>query len=347
MMGGVYAIIRKEIASVMKEKTMALAILIQLLIAAFSSVILVGLVSFYDPASIGQNTNMHFNVGVAGDHDGALTSCLRGAGFTVTPFTSADDALSSMRAGSLDAVMAMPDGESTVVDVRLYLPPSDSKSTVITMAMQGPLKKYENYLREKNGVHVKYTQMAGRDSTTYEFLYSFIVPLLMFFPAFIAGSMIIDSISEEIENKTLDTLLSTPVSLNEVLFGKAAAAVLLAVIQCIMWLLLLSMNRLYVKNAVLVLFLAFIISAFVTFGSALISMYFKDRERSQFTYSILLMTAAGGGLAVNPSPINLLTRLAMGDPHAGILDVSLYLLPLVVLVLAFYLASKRLLAYRA
>ncbi len=344
-MGGFHAIVKKELASVMKEKTMALAILIQLLIAAFSSVILVGLVSFYDPTSIGQNTALHFSVGVVGDSDGALESLLKGSRFTVSSFASVDDALESMRAGSLDAVMAISGG--TVVDMRLYLPPSDTRSTVITMALQEPLKRYENYLREKNGVHVRYTGMDGRDSTTYEFLYTFIVPLLMLFPAFIAGSMIIDSISEEIENKTMDTLLSTPVSLSGVLFGKAVAAILLAVAQCIAWLLLLSLNRLYVQNALAVLLLALMVSAFVTFGSALISMYFKDRERSQFAYSILLMTAAGACFAINPSPISLMARLAMGDPHVGILDVSLYLLPLLSIIVFFHLASKKLLSYRA
>jgi ABC-type Na+ efflux pump permease subunit len=345
MTGGFYAIVKKELASVMKEKTIALAILIQLLIAAFSSVILVGLVSFYDPASIGQNTALRFNVGVVGDSDGALTPLLKGSGFTVSSFDTLDDALDSMRSGSIDAVIAIPGG--TIVDMRLYLPPSDSRATVITMALQGPLKEYENYLREKNGVHVRYAGMDGRDSTTYEFLYTFIVPLLMLFPAFIAGSMIIDSIAEEFENKTMDTLMSTPVSLGGVLFGKAAAAILLAVAQCMAWLLLLSMNRLYVQNALPVLLLALIVSAFVTFGSALVSMYFKDRERSQFAYSILLMTAAGACFAVSPSPISLMARLAMGDPHVGIIDVSLYLLPLLAIILLFHFASKKLLSYRA
>lgn len=343
-MSGFHAIVNKELTSVLKEKTIVLAIVIQLLIAAFSSVILVGLMSFYDPESIGQHTSLHFNVGVVGDAGGALTSYLEEARLNVTTFYSAEAAKARMQAGGLDAVVVIPD-RSGVVDMQLFLPQSDSRATVLTMVIKGPLMRYENYLREQNGIHVKYTEVKGRSGTTFEFLYSFIVPMLMFFPAFIAGSMIIDSISEEIENKTFDTLMSAPVSLNTVLFGKVAAAVFLAIIQCVLWWLLLSVNRLYIQNAALVLLLALVVSSFVTFGSALISMYFKDRERSQFAYSILLMTAAGASLFVNPSPVSLMARLAMGDAHVGVLEAALYAIPLLILIAAFYLTSKKLLAH--
>lgn len=345
-MSGFYAIMNKELISVMKEKTIVLAILIQLLIAAFSSVILVGLMSFYDPESIGQNTNLHFNVGVVGDADGAFSAYLAEAKFIVTAYASEEAAKASMQAGEIDAVIVIP-ASVGVVDMQLYMPQSDSTATVFTMVMQQPLKKYENYLREKNGIHVQYTEMKGKQSTTFEFLYSFILPMLMLFPAFIAGSMIIDSISEEVENKTLDTLMSAPVSLNAVLFGKVAATLFLAAIQCVLWLLLLSVNRLYIQNPLQVLLLALIISAFVTFGSGVISMYFKDRERSQFVYSILLTAAAGACLYFNPSPISLMARLAMGDVHVGLLDVGLFTLPLILLIVAFFLASRRLITLKA
>ncbi len=345
-MGGFNAIVNKEVASVLKEKTIVLAILIQLLIAAFSSVILVGLMSFYDPDSISQNTNLHFTVGVVSDASDPLASYLQQAGFTVMHYSTESEAKARMQEGGLDAVIVIPAGVG-VTNMQLYLPQSDSKATVLTMVIKEPLMKYENYLRAQNGVDVRYTDMKGTPSTTFEFLYAFIIPMLMFFPAFIAGSMIIDSISEEAENKTLDTLLTSPVSLNTILLGKIAAAVFLAIIQCVMWVLLLSVNRLYIQNVWLVLCIALIITAFITFGAALISMYFKDRERSQFAYSVLLMTAGGASLYFNPSPISLMSRLAMGDVHVGILDVSLFIVPLVALMVIFYYASKKLLAYKA
>ena len=346
-MAGFYSIINKELTAVMREKTIVFAIVIQLLIAAFSSVILVGLMSYYDPDSIAANTNLHFSVGLVGDDGGPLQSYLAKAGCNVTRFSSADEAKALMQAGKLNLVIVVPEAVDGVVNMQMYLPRSDTQDTVITVVLKQPLKYYENYLREKNGIHVQYTGVKGKQSTTFEFLYSFIVPMLMLFPAFIAGSMIIDSISEEVENKTLDTLLTSPVSLNSILFGKVAAAVFLAAMQCVLWIFLLSVNRLYVQNPLLVLALAIVVAAFVTLGSGIISMYFKDRERSQFAYSVLLMAVAAVCLIANPSPINLMARLSMGDIHVGVVDVALCLVPVVALVVVFLLVSRRLLAIKA
>jgi ABC-2 type transport system permease protein len=346
-MSSFYSIMKRELSSVKKEKTIVLAILIQLLIASLSSVILVGLMSFYDPASIGQNSNIHVSMGIVGDANSPLVSWMREGGFHVSTFGSMEEARAAFNKGSIEAIMSIPVWNNGTQNMQLYLPPSDSQDTVITMMLEDPLKKYENYLRAQNGIHVRYTDVKGRPATTAEFLYSFIVPMLMFFPAFIAGSIIIDSISEEVENKTLDTLLSAPVSLNSVFGGKITAAILLAIMQCFAWLLLLSLNRLYTQNMALVLLLALIVASFVTFGSAIISLYFKDRERSQFAYSILLMTIWGLSMFVNPSPISLISRLAMGDTHVGLYDVLLFAIPLIALISIFFYASKKLLALKS
>ncbi len=346
-MGSFYTIFNKELSSVMKEKTIVLAILIQLLIASLSSVILVGLMSFYDPSSIGQNSNIHVSMGVIGDSSSPMVSFLKEGGFHVSTFASMGDAQAAYDNGKIQGILTIPSWSGGTQNMQLYLPPSDSEDTVITMMLEDPLKKYENYLRQQNGIHVRYLDVKGKPSTTSEFLYSFIVPMLMLFPAFIAGSIIIDSISEEVENKTLDTLLSAPVSLNSVFGGKIAAAIFLAIIQCFLWLILLSMNRLYTQNMVLVLLLALIVASFVTFGSAIIALYFKDRERSQFAYSILLMAIWGITMFINPSPISLIARLAMGDAHAGLYDVLLFAVPLAALIAIFFYASKKLLALKS
>jgi hypothetical protein len=49
---------------------------------------------------------------------------------------------------------------------------------------------------------------------------------------------------------------------------------------------------------------------------------------------------------MNPSPISLMARLAMGDAHVGMLETSLYIIPLLALIAVFYLASKKLLAHK-
>jgi ABC-2 type transport system permease protein len=325
-----------------------LAIIIQLIIASLSSVILFGLMSYYDPSSIGQNTAIHVKVGIVGDGNSPLADYLESARITPVVYTSAESAQAEYAGGQIDAIIYLPSAAAGVTEMKLFVPPSsDTRSTVIMTALEGPLKQYENYLRGLNGVEVHYQDVRGRTSTTWEFQYSFIIPLLMLFPAFIAGSIMIDTLAEEFENKTIDTLLSTPVSLNTMIGAKLAAVEFIAVVQCVLWTVLLSFNHIYIQNVWAVLLLAAIISAFVALGSALLSLYFKDRERSQFLFSVLLITVASLSYLLNPSPIGLMARLASGDLNVGPLDVVVYLVPLAILLVLLFMGTRRLATLKA
>jgi ABC-type transport system involved in multi-copper enzyme maturation permease subunit len=346
-MGAFNAIVKKEIRAIGRERTIMLAIIIQLVIASLSSVILFGLMSYYDPSTIGQNTDVSVKVGLIGDVNSPLVQYMRDAHVRVVQYEDADSAQADFAEGHIDAIVYLPAAGIGVTDMKLILPRSDTKSTVIMMVLQNPLKQFENYLREANGIEVHYQDVKGKTSTSWEFQYSFIIPLLMLFPAFIAGSIMIDTLSEEFENKTIDTLLSTPVSLNTMIGAKLVAAELIAVIQCVLWSILLSFNHIYIQNVLAVLLLAAIISAFVAAGSALISLYFKDRERSQFIYSILLITVASLSYLVNPSPISMMARLATGDLNVGALDVVFYLVPLAILLVLLFAGTRRLAALKA
>ena len=163
----------------------------------------------------------------------------------------------------------------------------------------------------------------------------------MLFPAFIAGSIVVDAVAEEIENKTLDTLWAAPVSLNQVFSSKISAAVITAIIQCVLWVVLLRLNNLFIQNFGLVLLLSIIIAALISIGAAIIALYFKDRERAQFIYSIVLVAVAGLSYLLNPPPFSLITRLATGDHYVGISEVGLYLIPLILVTALFFAASRK------
>jgi len=238
--------------------------------------------------------------------------------------------------------MFVPQSNGSTVDMKLFLPESDTQSTLILMVLDEPFKKAENYLREANGIQLRYADLEGKPHTDYEFLYSIIIPLLMFFPALIAGSIVIDTVSEELENKTLDTLWAAPVSLNAIFSSKIFAAILTALAQCVIWVGLLRLNGFPMQNLGAVLTLSIIIAAFVSFGAGIIGLYFKDRERSQFIYSIALLATAGLSYLFNPSPFGLMTRLAIGDHHVGMPEVALYILPLAMVGAMFSLVSKKL-----
>ena len=312
-----------------------IAIVIQLLIASFSSVLVVGLVTFYDPDSIAENARIPIKAGIVGDRDGALTALLMESNVSVVHYRGVDDARAALKEGMIDAALVIPTGSSEdgarIVQGQLLLPSSESLSTVVLMVLRPPLKAYENYLRTENGIEVRYADVGGRPSTTYEFRYAVIVPILMLFPAFVSGSMVVDSISEEFETGTMETLRAAPLSWSTILGGKITAGLVLAVVQSLLWLLLLRLNRTPVQRPVLILILSGILAATITIGSALIALVFKERERSQFIYSILIPLLAGISYLLGASPTTLMARLATGDAYTGGVDVLLYGTPLLAL----------------
>ena len=340
-------LIKRELKSITKEKTIIFAILIQFFIASFSSIMLVGVMSFYDPASIGENTQVSIDVGVVGDFDSPAVECMwNRKNVQLFPYPDSITAERAFQSHHIDAVMFIPEINDGVVDMKLFLPESDIQSTLILMVLDEPLKTAENYLREANGIRLNYSDFEGRSHASYEFLYSIIIPLLMFFPALIAGSIVIDTISEELENKTLETLWAAPLSLNMILSSKICTATFIALLQCALWAGLLRLNSYMIHNLGMVIMLSVLIAAIASFGAGIIGLRFQDRERSQFIYSIVLLAAVGLSYLFQPSPFSLMTSLAMGNCTAALLEVALYFIPLGIGSAVFFVAGKGLVVAR-
>ncbi len=346
-MSGFARLLLRELRAIGREKTIMLAIIIQFFLASFSSILLIGVMSFYNPETIASNTRIRVNVGVVGDTSSELIGFMRERKLRVVPLGDEAVAERAFKSGVIDAVVYIPEGEGGVKEITLILPEMDAMQTVILMVLKEPLENYENYLRRESGVSLRYTNVGGESPANYEFLYTLIVPILMLFPCFIAGSIVVDSVAEEIEHKTFDTLRAAPIGFNGIFAAKTGAAVLIALVQCAMWVLLLRLNGLIIENAALVLLLAFCIAAFISFLAAAISLYFKDRERAQFTYSIVFIVLAGLSYFMEPAPYNLITRLAAGDIYVGLLQAVLYLLPAAALGALFFICSRRLFAMRS
>lgn len=339
-----FSMVFRELKMIRKEKTILFAILIQFFIASFSSILLVGLMAFYSPDSIGENTSIDLRVGVIGDSGSPLIDFIEQRDLQVIIFDDADEAERSFKSGYIDTIFYIPEKTDDNLDIKLVLPDMDARATVALMVLKAPMKEYENYLRHQNGIDVRYSDIGGEQSTTYEFLYTIIIPILMFFPAFVAGSMVIDTISDEIQNKTIATLLSAPVSLNRILSAKIVAAVIIAIVQCVLWVILLQVNGFPVQQLVSVLLLSIFIAAIVAIIAMLISILFRDRERSQFIYSIVIVIGVGVSFLLDIAPFSLIARLATGDYYVGILQVLIYLLPLAILCIIFPFVAKRVLS---
>jgi ABC-2 type transport system permease protein len=307
------ALVKRELRAVARERTIGIAIVIQLFIASFSSALLIGLLSLYDPDSMGVYARVNLGIGFIGAPNNPLIGLLRDRDLRVLPFISVSEAQNAFGRNSVDAIVVAPEPVNGIGELQLYLPRAELRASLIWAVLQDPFKRYENVLRAQNGITVRYANLRGLPPTTFEYIYSVILPLLMFFPAFVAGSMVVDSLSEEIEHNTLETLLSAPVSLNTVVGSKISAALIVAALQCIAWLGLLRLNRIAVENTPLVLLLALIVAGIIATASAFIAVVFKNREQGQFIYSLFILLGTSGSYLLDASPLKTLTRLATGD----------------------------------
>ncbi|MGB8215069.1 MAG: ABC transporter permease [Anaerolineales bacterium] len=339
-MSAFLAVVKKELNSVVRDRTIVIAILIQLFIASFSSALLLGMLSLYDPDTVMQSEGGAVNIGMVSAGNNSLETFLRADGVHTLPYATLAGAENAFYRGQLDAILVAPADTGNTLEVKLYLADSNFAS-IIRMVIQEPLKQYENYLRAQRGIAVRYTDLPGKPATAFEFIYSVLLPMLMFFPAFVAGSMVIDSLTEEVENNTLQTLLSAPLSLNEMVSAKISAALLLAVMQCLAWLGLLRLNGIAVQNPGWVICLAVIVAGITSGGAAVLAALFRDRERSQFIYSLALLAGAAGSTLLGFSPIQTLARLAVGDFYAGGWNVAIFAAFLALLWLLLWKVAHR------
>ncbi len=337
------AVVKKELGSVIRDRTIVIAILIQLFIASFSSALLLGMLSLYDSDTIMKFGGAQIKIGMVGASDNSLGSFISERGLQVIPYATLAEAEAEFFKNQVNAIVVIPPGTSNTAEIKLYLPDSDAVSSLIRMVIQEPLKQYENYLRAQNGIEVRYTDLKGKPSISFEFIYSVLLPMLMFFPAFVAGSMSIDSLTEEVENNTLQTLLSAPLTINGMIGAKIFSAVILSILQCAAWLTLLQLNGIVIQHTSWILVLALIVAGITSTSAALGAVLLKDRERSQFIYSLILLAAASISTLLDISPIKTLSRLAIGDYYTSGWDVAVFAAFLAGLYLLLLKISRRLL----
>lgn len=148
-------------------------------------------------------------------------------------------------------------------------------------------------------------------STYFEFVYVVLLPLLLLTPAFISGGLMIDFLTEEIETNTLDLLLVTPLSMEDIVNGKVLLAVGLAPAQALAWMLLLMANGIMIYHIPYILFLVTSVTAILVLIGAGISILLKERGMTQMLYSLVLILLFLVSYLFTNSPMNLIIRLAM------------------------------------
>jgi ABC-type Na+ efflux pump permease subunit len=339
-----WAVVKRELWTVIRDRTIVISILIQFFIASFSSGLFLGMLQLYDVDTILRYSGGAIRIGVVNTVENQFDTFIANHGMTVVPFDTLDQAEAGFYNGEVVAIIDAPQGVDGITEVRVYLPESNTISSIVRMVIQEPLKEYENYLRIQKGVDIRYTDLQGEPSISFEFVYSVLLPMLMLFPAFVAGSLSIDSLTEEFENDTMETLLSAPLTVHGMVNAKVLSVVILAAAQCSVWLVLLKLNGIVIQNTLWIFLLALIVAGITSISAALGAVLLRDRERSQFIYALMLLTAIALSNLLNVSPITTLSRLAIGDYYTSGWMVITFAVFLAGLYLLLQKISRRVLA---
>ena len=311
---------RRELRSLADEKTIVLALLIQLFVAAFSSFLVVGLVSMYQPGSVAGVT---VDAAVTGNaSDSLLETIDEQPGMGGQQYGSTAAAFDAFDRGDAEVVFEATRAENGTVQVFVTVPDTNVETTVIVVEVRDTLRAYERNARTERVeflVDAPLTLPGGSGSSPYfGFSYTVLVPLLLLLPAFIGGSVTVDSITEEIDRGTLELLRVAPLSSAEIVDGKLVASVLLAPAQAALWLALLAFNGTPVANVgpLLVLTTAFALA--VSALGAAVSLLTPARRAAQFLYSAGVLGLFGAATLLPGSPANTIARLAIGSADATV-----------------------------
>ena len=314
----------KDLKEMMKERTFVSVVMLILFVASFSSVLTYGLLILYNPTALGVTPSVR--VAVVG-------SCeIRGE------CMSMNDAVGAFNTGRVDAIAIFEKiGNKTYV--KIVLPQDEVKAVQALLYLKKELVGYEKRLRNERGIpnfHVdvysdgRKVRIPDGASMVFRFVYLILIPLLAMTTAVIAAGMTIDSICEELERGTIDLLLTSPLSDRVISVGKVLAPLILSTLLIPVWLLLLVVNRVEIYNFPVVFLQSLSLSALFISIAYLISVQFRDRERSQLVFSLIAASSLPAMISLRISPAVMAGRIASGidsNPLAIIAPFLLTLLP--------------------
>ena len=336
-------IARRELAALSREKTIVLALAIQLVIAGFSGFLVVGLTSLYDPGGVEGDD---ITIGISGETQDRLLAVAGDTdGISGEQYDEPADALAAFEEGAVDAVVTgeTEDGEvGSVLAVRAVAPAEDLRTTLIVTSLQEYLTEVEQTEREVRADDIEFEPLTvpeeGDGSEFFGFTYTILLPLLLFLPPFISGSVVVDSLTEELERGTLELLRVAPVSLVDIVDGKAGAMVALAPLQALLWIGLLQFNGFGVSNvATLLIFVTAITVVTVAIG-VLLALLTGTRRRGQLLYSVLVLALFGLSVGLPEHPASTVALLAVDSATIG---TFLHVAGMVVLAVAAYTLLRR------
>ena len=292
-----------------------LAIAIQLFIAAFSSFLVVGLVSMYDPESI---DGYEVDVAVTGDDlEALLAAAADRDDLEAQAYDEPADAYDAFAAGQVSAVLETTRDEDERLIVHVTAPDEGLETTLLIVQLRETLEAAEHAERLERADRLESTPLSvpeGVDASPYfGFTYTVLLPLLLLLPAFISGSIAVDSLIEERQRGTLELLRVAPPSFADVVGSKLVATVGLVPVQAATWIALLGLNGIAIANVLALLTLVTALATIVVAAGLAVALTAPDRRQAQLLYSGGVLGALVLSTLLPEHPANTIAKLAVGS----------------------------------
>ncbi|MEE8357838.1 MAG: ABC transporter permease [Candidatus Hydrothermarchaeales archaeon] len=177
-----------------------------------------------------------------------------------------------------------------------------------------------------------------------EIMYGILIPFILLLPTFLSANMVTDSIVGEKEKRTYEILIAAPISKSEIILGKTLPVVALALLQALLWMILLRWKGTIVYNMVHLLLLLFLLDlVFIGFG-IVISAMSENIKESNLSVTILIIVASLSFFAplslkkefYNISPVTLISKFSSNpyvDPRSILLPFLLIFIASVLTIL--------------
>jgi len=302
-------VFRKEIRSIIRERTFISTILLQFFLIAFYWLAIIGIFVVMNP-----NNNF-----------GQIQALVSDNEFVDDGFLSLMDNFNVTRgdlrfAQSFDVAIEFTSSDPAIIYV--YTKGQNFRSTYIIAEFKKVMRAYQEDHQSSKAKIVTVNQLLASsgqnidrvtlNSLIFEFKYLLMFPLLMFLPIYLSGVLFIDIFTEEHAKKTMTLLKVAPISMRSIVYQKILAALVLSTLQIIAWITLLTLRNIDVENKLPVILILVLTNILVLFISALIASVSRTRTTSQLIFSLfVIMLLVTKGFRFNP--LNMVTKLAIID----------------------------------
>ncbi len=270
----------------------------------------------YDPSTI---EGQQIEVAVAGDNSEELVATLAEVdSVSPTGYADTNQARGSFTAGTADAALLVTRDSAGRLQIQALVPDEDIRSTVIVVQLQEALQTVERVERTKHADQLEFQPLEvppeGDASPYFGFTYTVLLPLLLFLPVFISGSIAVDSISEELDRGTFELLRTAPITAVGIIDAKLLATTVLAPMQAALWITLLWANGIGIAHIGLLLAVVTALASGLVAAGIWIAMIAPERRQAQLVYSVSVLAVFVIAAVLPEHPGNTVAKLAIDTP---------------------------------